>query len=213
MPIPYLRTAIIALMLTGGAGQAWSQIYSCVDKNGRRLTSDRPIVECLDREQEQRGATGTVRKVIPPSYTAEERERVEAKRRAENEARARVAEERRRERALLVRYPNQTVHDKERQEALAQVDEVIAAVEKRGEALKAQRKEIDTEMEFYQRDPNKAPAWLKRKLEDNKAEQQAQTRHLSEQQMEKRRINARFDEELVRLRPLWVGEAGSRPGQ
>lgn len=213
MPIPYLRTAIVALMLTGGAGQAWSQIYSCVDKNGRRLTSDRPIVECLDREQEQRGATGTVRKVIPPSYTAEERERVEAKRRAEDEARARVAEERRRERALLVRYPNQTVHDKERQEALAQVDEVIAAVEKRGEALKVQRKEIDTEMEFYQRDPSKAPAWLKRKLEDNKAEQQAQTRHLSEQQMEKRRINARFDEELVRLRPLWVGEAGSRPGQ
>lgn len=212
MPSPDLRTAFIALMLAGSAGQTWAQIYSCVDKSGRRITSDRPIAECLDREQEQRGATGTVRKVIPPSYTAEERERVEAKRRAEEEARARVAEERRRERALLVRYPNRAVHDKERQEALAQVDEVIAAVEKRGEALKTQRKEIDTEMEFYQRDPSKAPAWLKRKLEDNKAEQQAQARHLSEQQMEKQRINARFDEELVRLRPLWAGETGPRPG-
>lgn len=212
MPSPDLRTAFIALMLAGSAGQTWAQIYSCVDKNGRRITSDRPIVECLDREQEQRGATGTVRKVIPPSYTAEERERIEAKRRAEDEARARVAEERRRERALLLRYPNQTVHDKERQEALAQVDDVIAAIEKRGEALKGQRREIDTEMEFYQRDPSKAPAWLKRKLDDNKAEQQAQKRHLSEQQEEKVRINARFDEELARLRPLWAGQPGPRPG-
>ncbi|WP_374523163.1 DUF4124 domain-containing protein [Hydrogenophaga sp.] len=213
MPSPDLRTAFIALMLAGSAGQTWAQIYSCVDKNGRRITSDRPIVECLDREQEQRGATGTVRKVIPPSYTAEERERVEAKRRAEEEARARVAEEWRRERALLVRYPNQAVHDKERQEALSQVDDVIAAVEKRGDTLRAQRQEIDTEMEFYQRDPSKAPGWLKRKLEDNKAEQQAQKRHLHEQQQEKQRINARFDEELARLRPLWAGQSGSRPGQ
>ena len=210
---PDWRTVLMALALTASTGQAWAQIYSCVDKNGRRLTSDRPIVECLDREQEQRGATGTVRKVIPPSYTAEERERIDTKRRAEEEARARVSEERRRERALLIRYPSQAVHDKERQEALAQVDDVIAAVDKRGEALKAQRQEIDTEMEFYQRDPGKAPGWLKRKLEDNKAEQQAQKRHLSEQQMEKQRINARFDEELVRLRPLWAGQAGSRPGQ
>jgi len=68
-------------------------------------------------------------------------------------------------------------------------------------------------MEFYQRDPSKAPAWLKRKLEDNKAEQQAQKRFLGEQQMEKQRINARFDEELVRLRPLWAGQTGARPGQ
>lgn len=213
MHYPDWRTVLMTLALASGAGPGWAQIYSCVDKNGRRFTSDRPIVECLDREQEQRGATGTVRKVIPPSYTAEEREKVEAKRRAEEEARARVAEERRRERALLLRYPNQGVHDKERQEALAQVDEVIAAVEKRGEALRVQRQEIDTEMEFYQRDPSKAPAWLKRKLEDNKAEQQAQKRFLGEQQMEKQRINARFDEELARLRPLWAGQSGSRPGQ
>jgi len=213
MPSHPLRATLIALTLAAGAGQTWAQIYSCVDKNGRRLTSDRPLVECLDREQEQRGANGTVRKVIPPSYTAEERAQIENKRRAEEEARARVTEERRRERALLLRYPNQTVHDKERGEALAQVDEVIAAVEKRGEALKAQRQEIDTEMEFYQRDPSKAPAWLKRKQDDNNAEQQAQKRFLGEQQLEKQRINARFDEELARLRPLWAGKSSTPPGR
>ena len=211
MPHPDMRATLLALMLAGWLGQGWAQIYSCVDKNGRRLTSDRPIVECLDREQEQRGATGTVRKIIPPSYTAEERERIEAKRRAEDEARARVAEERRRERALLVRYPNQAMHEKERQDALAQVDDVIVAMEKRAEALKTQRREIDTEMEFYQRDPSRAPGWLKRKLEDNIAEQQAHLRQLSERHSEKQRINERFDAELARLRPLWAGQASSRP--
>ncbi|HET7868163.1 MAG TPA: DUF4124 domain-containing protein, partial [Burkholderiaceae bacterium] len=33
------------------AGSAGSGIYSCTDARGRRLTSDRPIIECLDREQ------------------------------------------------------------------------------------------------------------------------------------------------------------------
>lgn len=179
-------------------------IYSCVDGKGRRLTSDRPIVDCLDREQKELGTSGTVRRVVPPSYTAEERARIEEQRRVEDQERARIAEERRRERALLIRYPNQAMHDKERMEALKQLDEVIDAVKKRVTELGAQRKEIDLELEFYQSDPKKAPAWLQRKLEDNAQQVQVQNRFLSDQNLEKQRINARFDEELVKLRTLWV---------
>ncbi len=179
-------------------------IYSCVDGKGRRLTSDRPIVDCLDREQKELGTSGTVRRVVPPSYTAEERARIEEQRRVEDQERTRIAEERRRERALLIRYPNQAMHDKERMEALKQLDEVIDAVKKRVTELGAQRKEIDLELEFYQSDPKKAPAWLQRKLEDNAQQVQVQNRFLSDQNLEKQRINARFDEELVKLRTLWV---------
>lgn len=178
-------------------------IYTCTDSKGRRITSDRPIVECLDREQQQLGKTGIVRQVVPPSYTADERARLEEKQRAENEIKARAAEEKRRERALLIRYPNQTVHDKERAEALAQIDEVIVAVNKREVALKQQRKEVDVEMEFYQADPSKAPFWLRRKLEDSEKQTVVQKRFLEEQAQEKQRINQRFDEELVKLRQLW----------
>lgn len=178
-------------------------IYTCTDNKGRRITSDRPIVECLDREQQQLGTTGIVRKVVPPSYTADERAKIEDKQRADNEVKARAAEEKRRERALLIRYPNQAVHDKERVEALAQIDEVIAAVNKREGALKVQRKEVETEMEFYQSDPSKAPFWLRRKLEDSDKQMGVQKRFLEEQAQEKLRINQRFDEELVKLRQLW----------
>ncbi|QHE83727.1 DUF4124 domain-containing protein [Hydrogenophaga sp. BPS33] len=191
----------LGLGLWGSASHA--QIYTCVDASGRRLTSDRPIVACLDREQQVMGGSGTVIKTIPPSYTADERAKLDAQRRQEAEQRARIQEERRRDRALLIRYPNQGVHDKERADALGQVDEVIGAVKKREIALVAQRKDINTELEFYQGDVAKAPNWLKRKVEDNDKQMQIQKRFLEEQAQEKQRINARFDEELVKLKQLW----------
>ncbi|MDP3834088.1 MAG: DUF4124 domain-containing protein [Hydrogenophaga sp.] len=213
---PRMWVAGCALLVGGGVWVAahaqGSSIYTCVDSKGRRLTSDRPIVECLDREQHQLGNTGTVRKTLPPSYTADERAKLEAQRKLEDEQRARVQEEKRRDRALLIRYPTQVVHDKERAEALAQIDEVVGAVNKRELALVAQRKEIQVELEFYQGDISKAPNWLKRKLEDNEKQMVVQKRFLDEQAQEKQRINARFDEELVKLKQLWAAAGGARPG-
>lgn len=210
-----LRVAGGALLLGGGlwgTAQAQGSIYTCVDSQGRKHTSDRPIVACLDREQQQLGNTGIVRRTLPPSYTADERANLDAQRKKEDEQRARAQEEKRRERALLIRYPNQGVHDKERAEALMQIDEVIGAVNKRELALVAQRKDITVELEFYQGDINKAPNWLKRKVEDNEKQMLVQKRFLDEQAQEKQRINARFDEELAKLKQLWAATGGGRAG-
>ena len=208
-PLGVLCVALVALGGSAGASaQSNTQgIYTCIDSKGRRITSDRPIPECLDREQRQLSGSGLVRRVLPPSYTAEERAQLDAQRRQEEEQRARVVEEKRRDRALMIRYPTQASHDKERTEALGQIDEVVNAVNKRERELERQRQDIDTEMEFYQQDPDKAPAWLRRKLEDNQQQVLVQKRFLEEQVLEKKRINARFDEELVKLRQLWAGVA------
>jgi hypothetical protein len=206
MGVVAAAAAVLGLHLGAARAQEapGKAIYTCVDAQGRRITADRPIVECLDREQRQLGNSGVVKRVLPPSYTAEERERLAAQRKAEEEQRARLAEERRRDRALVTRYPNPASHDRERAEALGLVDEVIGAVHKREQSLLAQRKTIDTELEFYQRDPAKAPPWLRRQLEDNEQQLLVQKRFLEEQAQEKRRINARFDEELAKLRTLWA---------
>ena len=203
-----IRATTLGIMCLMGMEAVWAQdnkggIYSCIDSRGRRLTSDRPIAECLDREQQELNSNGIVRRVLPPSYTAEERARIAEQRRLENAEKSRIAEEKRRDRALLIRYPSRSVHDKERNEALAQVEEIIGAVDNRYKALIEQRRELDLELEFYQNDLNKAPAWLRRKFEDNAEQQQIQQRFLSDQAMEKKRITARFDEELVKLRQLW----------
>lgn len=207
-PVWALRATALGLVCLMGMDTSLAQdnkggIYSCIDSRGRRLTSDRPIPECLDREQRELNSSGIVRRIVPPSYTAEERAKIAEQRRIENVEKSRIAEEKRRDRALLIRYPNKGVHDKERFEALGQIDEVIDAVDKRSKALVVQRRDIELELEFYQNDINKAPAWLRRKFEDNADQLLVQQRFLSDQALEKKRITARFDEELVKLRQLW----------
>jgi hypothetical protein len=186
-----------------GKGPSGGRIYTCIDASGRRLTADRPIAQCLDREQQELGGSGAVRRVVPPSYTAEERERIEAERRREAREQALLAEARRRDRALLLRYPDQATHERERADALAQIDAVIEAVERRLQTLRQERRGIDEELAAYGKDAGPVPAWLRRKSEDNERELQAQRRFLQLQADERARVQARFDEELARLRRLW----------
>lgn len=199
----------LAALAAGLSGIAAAQgIYSCVDASGRTVTSDRPIAECVDRTQREINRSGTVKRVIGPSLTAREQVLQEDKEKAAAEVRAREAEEKRRDRALLLRYPNRAVHDKERAEALDQIDEVIKAASKRTVELAEQRKAINIDFEFYKSNPAKAPASLKRRLEDNDSSVAVQKRFIADQESEKKRVNLRFDEELLKLKQLWALAAG-----
>lgn len=207
-----LRTALTVIWMSAAfpATQASAQnIYTCVDGKGRKITADRPIAECMDRTQQELNRSGTVRRQVGPSLTAQERAAQEEKDKAAAEARAREAEEKRRDRALLLRYPNRAVHDQERVIALAQVDEVIKASNKRTAELAEQRKAIQTEFEFYAKDPSKAPPALKRRLEENEASSAVQKKFVQDQEQEKKRVNQRFDEEQVKLKQLWALREGS----
>lgn len=195
--------AVFGAALAHAQAATGSSIYTCIDAQGRRITSDRPIIECLDREQRELGPTGVTRRKIGPSLTEQERAALEAQRRKEAEEQARILEERRRDRVLLARYPNQAAHDAERAQALAQVNEVIAIAQRRLQELQQERKALDTEMEFYQKDPSKAPAKLRRQVADNQDEMAAQLRFIADREQEKRRIHQRFDAELAHLRQLW----------
>ncbi|MDQ0026329.1 hypothetical protein J2X90_004154 [Variovorax paradoxus] len=192
------------------AVQAPASIYTCTDARGRTLTADRPIAECTDREQRELSPSGTTRRRIEPTYTARElAEREDRAREASLQA-ARLLDERRRERALLVRYPNITVHDRERGEALVQIDAVIQAAKKRLEELGEDRKRIDEELEFYKHDVSKAPGAVRRKLDDNMQSVAVQNRFIGEQEDEKKRVNARFDEERTRLKQIWSPQNGGK---
>ena len=197
------------VVATLGCDAAWAQtspaasIYTCVDRNGRRLTADRPIPECLDREQRELSPSGITRRQIGPSLTEHERAAQEVQRRKEVEARNREMEERRRERVLTSRYPDKATHDVERFAALQMVDDVTATAEKRMAELKEQRKAMDVEMEFYKCDPAKAPMSLRRKIAENEESIAEQQRFIAGQDQEKRRVHQRFDVELAQLRRLW----------
>lgn len=204
-----LWAAGAAALLGGGLWgtvQAQGGIYTCVDAQGRRITSDRPIRECIDRTQKELNPSGTVRREIGPSLTAQEREAIEARERKAAENRARVNEEQRRNRALVVRYRDQAAHDRARAEALAQVDGLIALAQQRMAELDKQKLKIDEELEFYTATPDKLPASLRRQIEEHASAVSAQQRFIGEQQAERRRVNERYDEELARLRQLWAAQ-------
>lgn len=199
-----------AVLLLGVAGQVCAQaalpingIYTCTDANGRKLRSDRPIAACIDREQTVLNPSGTVRAKVGPSLSAQQRAGQEAQWRAEEEQREQALEDRRRDRAMLARYPTRDAHDQERALAHARVDTVVQEAGNRMEALRQERKKIDQELEFYQGDPNKAPAVLQRQIDYVGQSMQSQRRFLQTQEAERKRVDARFDEELVRLKELW----------
>ena len=179
-------------------------IYTCIDAHGRTLSSDRPIAECNDREQKILNPSGTVRAKVGPTLTAAERVALEAKEKAALEERSRINEEKRRDRALLTRYPNQAVHDKERAEALAQIGVVRQAAQQRVKELQRQRTAVSEEMEFYKKNPSKAPPSLRQQLDDVAQSLAIQVRFIADQDAELKRVNARFDEELARLKQLWA---------
>lgn len=198
---------VMAASASAQGASASPGIYSCTDSRGRTITADRPIPDCIDREQRELGPSGTVRRTLEPTYTAREQaEREERARQAALQA-SRLNEERRRERALMMRYPNPAAHERERAEAMLQIDAVIDAARKRLGELGKERQGIDDEMEFYKKDPNKAPPSLRRKLDDSEQSVAIQNRFIAAQEEEKKRVNARFDEERARLKPLWSATA------
>lgn len=206
-----LRDPFLGTLLMAAAAMAWSQarspvgpsIYTCVDAKGRRLTSDRPIIECLDREQRELSGTGTLRRTLPPTPTAQERALMAERERKAADEKQRLTDERRAARALLNRYPNRAAHDAERVKALQAQQDVIGTGLRRIEELNEQRKLLAVETEFY-KDPGQWPSLLRRQFDENAQQVAGQQRFIASQEEEKARINARFDEELARLVPLWA---------
>lgn len=190
----------VAAQADGGAG-----IYTCTDPSGRRLTSDRPIVDCIGREQRVLNSDGSVRRVVPPTMTAEERaefEERERRRAAERRSQRDIA---RRDSNLVQRYPNEKMHDAARAAALEDMRKALRASEARLLALAEERKPLMVETEFYVR--RSLPGPLKAALDANEASTEAQRTLVMFQQAEIERINATFDLELQRLRRLWAGAA------
>ncbi|MEW6100371.1 MAG: DUF4124 domain-containing protein [Pseudomonadota bacterium] len=201
------RLAAVALAAVAGLDAAAQGIYTCTDSRGRKLTSDRPILECLDREQKVLNKDGSPRGVLPPSLTAEERAELEARERRREQERMALQDAIRRDKLLLSRYPNEKAHRKAREEALEDVRKSIQNSEQRIAELERERKPLLDEAEFYK--GKQMPAKLKQSLEFVEVAVEAHRTLIRNQQAELSRINFLYDQELDRLRKLW---AGAKPG-
>ena len=200
--------SLLASVLTLSSAAHAQQIYSCVDANGKRLTSDRPLPECASRDQRVLNPDGSVKKVLSPTLTAEEAAQQDARDRAAAVARSAQQDAVRRDRNLTQRFPTEEAHANARASALNDVRKAVESSERRMAVLATERKPLTSEAEFYF---GKAlPLKLKQALDANDATTDAQRTLIQNQQVEMVRINALYDAELVRLRRLWAGApAGS----
>lgn len=209
LAIAGLLAGCVAPVAAQGAG-----IYTCIDARGRKLTSDRPIAECLDRQQELRNADGSVRGRLPPSLTAEERAAAEDAQRRQMGLEAARRDALRHDRNLLNRYPDQAAHQRAREAALDPLQQALKSTDNRLADLQRERKGLELEAEFYQ--GKDLPRRLKARYDDNQTSIAAQLGAAANHQAEVARINARYDEELARLKRLWSGAApgslGPAPG-
>lgn len=205
-----IAVAAGVLLSSLGAGAASAAIYSCIDVNGKKLTSDRPIVECANRDQKVLNPDGSVKRVLPPTPTADERAEQEARERQAAAERVAQQDAIRRDRNLMVRFPNEGAHQKARAKALDDVRNAVVVSEKRLAALAVERKPLQDEAEFYV--GRQIPLKLRQQLDANDAATDAQRVLIHNQQAEIVRINALFDVELARLKKLWAGAAPGSMG-
>ena len=212
-PAPALAVLLLGAALLAAAPLAAQPkvkgaIFTCVNAAGRTLTADRPIAECLDREQRVLNSDGSLRMVMQPSLTSDERaalEEAERRKLLEREARQDAI---RRDRNLITRYPNDAAHARARQAALDPVLTALKASERRLSELNRERQPLVAESEFYQ--GKTLPPKLKSQIETIDVSIEAQRALVSNQTVELGRINALFDAERARLQRLWDGaEPGS----
>ena len=186
-----------------GQAPAGRSIYTCVSAAGKTLTSDRLIAECSGREQRILNPDGSLNRIVPPSLTAEERERAEERDRAAAAARNAKLEAARRDRSLLTRYPNEAAHAKARASAVDSVRKLLRASEGRLVELAKERKPLVADAEFYAGKP--LPPQLKAQLDANDVSTEGQHAQIESQKAELTRIDKNYDAELERLKKLWSG--------
>lgn len=202
-----LLVCMAALGLASGSLAAERGIYTCVDDAGRTITSDRPIAACRDRVQRQLGQSGATLRIIEPELTAAEREAEERRQRAEaqqqRQERARLRELAQRDRALLIRYPDEAAHERARQLSLEQTNAAISAATSHIAVLAKERRGLDTELEFYENNPEQVPAELRRSIARNSEATDIALKLIANQEAERERINTDYDAEAAHLQELW----------
>ena len=178
----------LVLVCASGWAQS-SAVYSCVDDRGRRLVSDRPIPECLDREQRVLGPSGVERQPLPPVLTKSERER--------------IAEQRRLNQALLLRYPNRNAHEAARLQQAQQLDEVQAMARARLASL--DELYLQAQKDLATQGSNPTPE-AQRAVKAAQMAVAAQKQSIETNELNRQRTMLRFDDEGRRLEKLWAGE-------
>lgn len=191
--------AAVVLLAWTTAAQAQASIYTCRDRSGKTVTSDRPITDCAGVMREL-GPSGIVKREIAPPLTAEQQRQKEADDRARHVADEAAREQRRRDTALLTAYQSEDQIEAARKRALADTTDSIRTSQSRLADLEKEKKALAQESDAYKGKP--VPPLFKRKVDDNQAAIDDEEAAIKQRQGDVERVNLRYDEEKKRFREL-----------
>jgi len=192
--------ALLAAALAVLPASAWAQLFVCKTPNGRTLTGDVPPPECQDVPVRELNRDGSVKHVIEPPLTDEQKRKREEEEKKRKELEREAREQNRKDRALLETYASEEEIDASRDRTLANQQALIERANQQLKQIKADRKRLEDEAEFYVK--RKMPEKLKRAIEDNDTLQAQQLHTIELIKADMERINERYDAELQRFREL-----------
>ncbi|MGE5337136.1 MAG: hypothetical protein ACM3PU_04860 [Gemmatimonadota bacterium] len=197
------------MAVCAGAAAATGSLFICTDSSGKTITGDVPPPECANRPIRELNRDGSVRQVIAPPLTPEQRAQkaAEDRRKAEEEKLRR--DQARRDRALLDAYGDENEIEQARARSIEGRRVIIDRARKRLGELQRERKKLDDEAEFYVR--RQQPERLKRAYATNADMVKAQEKIIDDTDAELKRINERFDADRQRFQELIQG--GAKPAQ
>jgi hypothetical protein len=203
-----LAAAGLLMVVANAAGALQGAVFTCV-ANGKTFSGDRPPPECANSDIRELNRDGSLRRIHSRPLTVEEQRAraYEAKRRFEEEEKLQA--QRRRDRSLLDAYADEQEIEVARAKSIETNGLTIQRAQARIEKLRAERRQLVDEVEFYKK--REVPDHIKRAFVDNDQQMAAEENIIGEARAEMQRVNERFDAEKRRFRELLA--QGARPVQ
>ncbi len=180
------------------------QLYSCEDAQGRTISSDRPIMDCARREMRVLNRDGSLREVIPPPMTRDQRKQAERAELERRDALARSRARQARDRSLLITFEDEQSLELVRQRQLAEIDAEIRIATTRILQLDEELKAAQANAAAQQRERGNRPLpfIFQKRITDAANAILAEDSLIRDRQSERDRLNERFDADAQRLREL-----------
>ncbi|GAA4021556.1 DUF4124 domain-containing protein [Actimicrobium antarcticum] len=193
--------SLLVLTLAQLPGLAHAQIYMCKDAAGRTITSDRPIPECALRPMRELGNNGVTLREIPAPLTAEQKYQKQLAAERQKADAAAALEVRRRDMAILERFRSEREIEFARKRAISGVEEKIRSEQLSYSLAEKQFGEASRDAERYRRN-GVLPAFHVQKVERARDAVQAEQQLLIQHKHELLKVDAWFDDTLMRFREL-----------
>ena len=202
------KTTILCFMAALALAPSAFAVFKCVDEKGVTRIGETPPDECANVPMQEVSRSGTVLRTIAPSLTpaqVEAARAAEEKKKSENKA---LAEQARKDEALLYTYASEREIDMTRDRNIEPIKNRIKVSNERIAAIDKRIKQIEEEMEFYKAGKSKSgkvretPEGLMHDLERAKKEKATIEKSLTDYDKEIAALKTKYDADKGRWTAL-----------